>query len=423
MKYVIEARNISKKYLLMHQSMNPYSTLVETLSNKAKQMVSHLKHGFKKSNQERGSQPEVFWALNNINFDIEKGDRVGIIGRNGAGKSTLLKILARISQPTTGHIKIRGRVSSLLEVGTGFHPELSGRENIFLNGAILGMTHQEIKKKFDEIVAFAEVEKFLDTPVKRFSSGMYMRLGFAIAANLDPDVLIVDEVLSVGDSRFQERCVKKLDDLSQHGRTVIFVSHDMNSVSRLCNKGIYLNNGQIQLMGPMEQCITAYMQGAAKHSRAWVGDKGDENIRFYKIALKGEQEDREFFYQDEIVEVEIEYEVLKPADDLIFGIGVWRQHGQLLARSHTSDHLESTLLFTKAGRRKIVFPINALQFYEGDYLLKPECQLHHKKNILNDEIVLKFSIYPPRSYSRFIHVPGTEGVALGNHWKHCESKK
>jgi lipopolysaccharide transport system ATP-binding protein len=192
---------------------------------------------------------EEFWALKDVSFDIQQGDRVGIIGRNGAGKSTLLKILSRITEPTSGKISIKGRVASLLEVGTGFHPELSGRENIYLNGAILGMSKAEIKSKFDEIVAFAEVEKFLDTPVKRYSSGMYVRLAFAVAAHLEPEILIVDEVLAVGDVQFQKKCLGKMEEVGKEGRTILFVSHNMAMISNLCQKGILLETGKIATRG------------------------------------------------------------------------------------------------------------------------------------------------------------------------------
>jgi lipopolysaccharide transport system ATP-binding protein len=194
-----------------------------------------------------------------VSFEIQQGDRVGIIGRNGAGKSTLLKILSRITEPTKGSIRIKGRVASLLEVGTGFHPELTGRENIYLNGAILGMSKAEIKRKFDEIVAFAEVEKFLDTPVKRYSSGMYVRLAFAVAAHLEPEILVVDEVLAVGDAAFQKKCLGKMEDVGKEGRTVIFVSHNMGIMENLCNQGIYLKFGQVDFAGLMKQAINHYL--------------------------------------------------------------------------------------------------------------------------------------------------------------------
>lgn len=200
-----------------------------------------------------------FWALKDISFDIEQGERVGIIGKNGAGKSTLLKILSRITEPTSGRMRIRGRIASLLEVGTGFNPELTGRENVFLNGAILGMSRKEIARKFDEIVAFAEVEKFLDTPVKHYSSGMYMRLAFAVAAHLEPEILVVDEVLAVGDAQFQRKCLGKMEDVGRSGRTILFVSHNMQAVRQLCDRGIFLRNGGIAVDGTVESCISEYV--------------------------------------------------------------------------------------------------------------------------------------------------------------------
>ncbi len=201
---------------------------------------------------------EDFWALKDVSFEVKQGDRIGIIGRNGAGKSTLLKILSRITEPTTGSVRIKGRVASLLEVGTGFHPELTGRENIFLNGAILGMGRAEIKKKFDEIVDFAEIEKFLDTPVKRYSSGMYVRLAFAVAAHLEPEILIVDEVLAVGDAQFQKKCLGKMEEVGREGRTVLFVSHNSSVLRQLCNKGLLLCNGIVAMSGTMEKVMNEY---------------------------------------------------------------------------------------------------------------------------------------------------------------------
>ncbi len=211
---------------------------------------------------------EEFWALKNVSFEIKPGEAVGIIGRNGAGKSTLLKLLSRITEPTEGRIELEGRVASLLEVGTGFHPELTGRENIFLNGAILGMHRAEIRQKFDEIVAFAEVEKFLDTPVKHFSSGMYMRLAFAVAAHLEPEILVVDEVLAVGDAQFHKKCLGKMQAVGQSGRTVLFVSHNMEAIARLCSRCLYLVKGELKMAGDTRQVINAY----AEHSKQATGD-------------------------------------------------------------------------------------------------------------------------------------------------------
>ena len=206
----------------------------------------------------QGDEIEEFWALKDVSFEVKSGERVGIIGRNGAGKSTLLKILSRITEPTKGRIKIAGRVASLLEVGTGFHPELTGRENIFLNGAILGMTRREIQKKFEAIVAFADVEKFLDTPVKRYSSGMYVRLAFAVAAHLEPDILVVDEVLAVGDFKFQKKCLGKMEEIGRSGITILFVSHNMAMISSLCEKAIQLDNGELRAMGATDHVILGY---------------------------------------------------------------------------------------------------------------------------------------------------------------------
>jgi lipopolysaccharide transport system ATP-binding protein len=249
---VIKAEGVSKKFIISHEAPQRYLSLRDVIAKKAKGLV-------KGKNGQPGSKEE-FYALRNISFEINQGDRVGIIGRNGAGKSTLLKVLSRITEPSSGRITIRGRVASLLEVGTGFHPELTGRENIFLNGAILGMGRAEIRKKFDEIVEFAEVEKFLDTPVKRYSSGMYVRLAFAVAAHLEPEILVVDEVLAVGDAQFQKKCLGKMEDVSKNeGRTVLFVSHNMGVIAQLCQKAILLKKGEILLQGATEDVIADYL--------------------------------------------------------------------------------------------------------------------------------------------------------------------
>lgn len=251
-KSIIKAEGVSKKFIISHEGNQKYTALRDILANKVKSVFSSKKED---------TYAEEFWALKNLNFEIEKGDRIGVIGRNGAGKSTLLKVLSRITEPSTGKISIKGRIASLLEVGTGFHPELTGRENIYLNGAILGMTRQEIKEKFDEIVSFAEIEKFLDTPVKRYSSGMYVRLAFAVAAHLEPEILIIDEVLAVGDAQFQRKSLGKMDDVSKKdGRTVIFVSHNMDAVTNLCNKCIYLKRGEIVMFDETSKVIDAYLK-------------------------------------------------------------------------------------------------------------------------------------------------------------------
>ena len=244
----VSVRGLSKSYVIAHNMNRP--------TNLREAIVDRFQHPLGNGGQDH----ELFWAIKNMDFDIHSGEVVGIIGRNGAGKSTLLKILSRITWPTTGEIDIHGRVSSLLEVGTGFHPELTGRENVFLNGSILGMSRREIKQKFDEIVDFAGVEKFLDTPVKRYSSGMYVRLAFAVAANLDPEILIVDEVLAVGDAQFQQKCLGKMQDVARHsGRTILFVSHNMNAILQLCDRAILLHQGQVAMDGQPDEVMKDYV--------------------------------------------------------------------------------------------------------------------------------------------------------------------
>jgi lipopolysaccharide transport system ATP-binding protein len=268
---VISVENLSKKYIIGHQKQERYTTLRDVLAYGAKQFTNKLRYPF--AAPKNDPTHEEFWALKDVSFDIQQGDRVGIIGRNGAGKSTLLKILSRITEPTSGKVSIKGRVASLLEVGTGFHPELTGRENIFLNGAILGMSKADIKRKFDEIVAFAEVEKFLDTPVKRYSSGMYVRLAFAVAAYLEPEILIVDEVLAVGDAQFQKKCLGKMEEVSlTGGRTVLFVSHQMGSIAQFCNKAFLLDRGEIAQSGTVPHVVNRYMTMSANNMEGFMAE-------------------------------------------------------------------------------------------------------------------------------------------------------
>lgn len=290
---VIKAAGLSKAYTITHQHRQGTATLRETIT-----------HGIKNVLTRRGDpqqapgcdSTEQFWALRDASFEVRRGDRVGIIGRNGAGKSTLLKILSRITTPTAGRVEITGRVASLLEVGTGFHAELTGRENIFLNGAILGMSRAEIKKKFDEIVAFAEVEQFLDTPVKRYSSGMYVRLAFAVAAHLESEILLVDEVLAVGDAAFQKKCLGKMQDVStQEDRTILFVSHNMTAIQSLCSSGLLLKDGCIQTAGTISGVINEYFSSEfrCRLTSAWErgAAPGNDAIRIKKVAVIPESDD------------------------------------------------------------------------------------------------------------------------------------
>jgi ABC-type polysaccharide/polyol phosphate transport system ATPase subunit len=276
---VIRAEGLGKRYLIGHQTERErYTALRDVMTRKVrnfKRAVGDIACG---RPNVAGDQIEEFWALKHVSIAIKRGEVVGVIGRNGAGKSTLLKILSRITEPSEGRVEIKGRVASMLEVGTGFHPELTGRENIYLNGAILGMTRAEIKRKFEEIVAFAEVDMFLDTPVKRYSSGMYVRLAFAVAAHLEPEILVVDEVLAVGDQEFQKKCLGKIGDVAKAGRTVLFVSHQLDVVSRLCHTGVLLRAGRIACTGSTADILQAYQQTDRTITPLTQGQLGDATV-------------------------------------------------------------------------------------------------------------------------------------------------
>ncbi len=330
---IITVENLGKKYSIGHQKQGEYQTFRDTLSHGVRSIYQRLRHPFSPNSEKVDT--EDFWALKNITFHVNQGDRIGIIGRNGAGKSTLLKILSRITHPTTGTVYIKGRVASLLEVGTGFHPELTGRENIFLNGAILGMTKNDIKMRFDEIVAFAEIRKFLDTPVKRYSSGMYVRLAFSVAAHLEPEILLIDEVLSVGDIVFQRKCLGKMNNASGEGRTVIFVSHNMSAIQSLCSKAIHLKNGVCLYNGPVNQAVEHYIsQGYQNESGEILFEKGDKQfdtpeIMIQRIALYDQNESiRSVYSQSEAIRVLIDYKVKRKLHGLRIYIQLMAASGE-----------------------------------------------------------------------------------------------
>jgi lipopolysaccharide transport system ATP-binding protein len=299
---IIEISGLGKKYRI-GANRGKYLSLREELARTAHGVLRR----FAATHHPVPSQ-EDFWALKNVSFSVQEGEAVGIIGRNGAGKSTLLKVLSQITPPTEGKLTLRGRVASLLEVGTGFHPELTGRENVFLNGAILGMRREEIRRKFDEIVAFAEVEKFLDTPVKRYSSGMYVRLAFAVAAHLEPEILIIDEVLAVGDAQFQKKCLGKMGDVAKQGRTVLFVSHNMAAIRVLCQRGVLLHAGRVAAAGPIDQCIESYLGN--QHSGDTIISHivtCDPHVRVDAVRLNGTETDLLDLCPDaDVLEVEVE---------------------------------------------------------------------------------------------------------------------
>ncbi len=351
MKPIIKVENLSKQYTI-GGAKEPYSTFRESLVNAARVPLRMLKRGRKKNGDSQ------FWALKDVNFEVTPGEVVGIVGKNGAGKSTLLKVLSRITEPTTGKIELYGRVGSLLEVGTGFHPELTGRENIYLNGAILGMKREEITKKFDEIVDFAEIEDFIDTPVKRYSSGMYTRLAFAVAASLEPEILVIDEVLAVGDAEFQKKCLGKMSAVAKAGRTVLFVSHNMTAVKSLCTLGIYLKNGQIVDLGEVQKVIDNYVSAESLASRK---DINATNEGFTVDYLE---------FNDNGIPGSFNIE-----DDLIFNVKVTSE------RNYASINVN---IFFNAPEGGIIFATCSLaeELKQGEYIY--ECKI--PANILNDNL-------------------------------------
>lgn len=318
----------------------------------------------------------TFWALKDVSFEVQQGEVIGIIGRNGAGKSTLLKILSRVTEPTEGEVRLRGRVASLLEVGTGFHPELTGRENIFLNGAILGMSRQEIKKKFDEIVAFAETEKFLDTPVKRYSSGMYVRLAFAVAAHLEPEILIIDEVLSVGDAQFQKKCLGKMESVAKGGRTVLFVSHNMRVVADLCSSCLWLDNGKILDAGNTTNVILNYLSliSGQQHFNGIItpdmhtNDTGE--FYFKKIALLDENKKpcTNLFFKSPL-HIYIEFEVCRPMEAVRLIAAIERLDGTLVYACHYPDNIEQPPLSFQPGYYAVEINV-PLSLMPGGYTIQ-----------------------------------------------------
>jgi lipopolysaccharide transport system ATP-binding protein len=372
--------------------MNPSAISVEDLSKRYS--IGHHRNGsdglrhiaedafrsplrwLRNLQQSRKDSREVFWALKNVSLEIQQGDTVGIMGRNGAGKSTLLKILSRITDPTSGRIRIRGRVASLLEVGTGFHQELTGRENIYLNGAILGMRKSEIRQKFDEIVAFSEIERFLDTPVKRYSSGMYVRLAFAVAAHLEPEILIVDEVLAVGDAAFQKKCIGKMGEVSQNGRTVLFVSHNMSAIRSLCNNAVLLSKGTVEQVGTVESIANRYLENLREtpsldtplHARTRAGHFGSK-LRIHRVRINN----GEGIWHDRPVKIEIWFECLAKVEDVSFGVGFCNREGMRIL-SLDSDNVGKRWNLISGQRGTALIHISRLHLEPDLYTMDIGCR-------------------------------------------------
>jgi len=389
---VVNVENIGKKYKIFSEQ-NRYQTLRDKI-------VDTLKNPIRTLFNPTGS--ETFWALRNISFDVEHGQVMGIIGKNGAGKSTLLKILSRVVEPTEGRAEIRGRVGSLLEVGTGFHPELSGRENIYLNGAILGMKRTEIDRKFDEIVAFSEIEQFLDTPVKRYSSGMYMRLAFSVAAHLEPEILVVDEVLAVGDAEFQKKCLGKMSDVAGAGRTVLFVSHNMSAVLRLTHECIILERGKLTKRAPTQEAVDYYLSHDYEQGgeRRWQAkDIPAEAAPFKPIAM------RVFNPQGVVTDslrsvepftIEFEYQLDAPIAGLRVGIYLSTMRGEFVFTSFDTDEDEKFSRYTdrKSGHfiSRCTVPADTLN--EGRFVIGVNASSYRVRRYFQEESAVIFTVNP-----------------------------
>jgi lipopolysaccharide transport system ATP-binding protein len=392
MSTVISVENVSKAYRL---GQIGGGTLKEDVSRWWAKLRGKpdpfLKIGEEHHARHMGEQ---FWALDNVSFEVKQGEVLGIIGRNGAGKSTLLKILSQVTTPTSGQIKIKGRIASLLEVGTGFNPEMTGRENVFLNGAILGMTKAEIRKKFDEIVAFSEIEEFIDTPVKRYSSGMYVRLAFAVAAHLEPEILICDEVLAVGDTEFQKKCIGKMQDVSKGGRTVLFVSHNMTAVSSLCDRAILLQSGHIIQQGEAAAVIDGYFGNVKNFAGLkWEGPVGDDNVEILQAHVLEGKEGQCVLKTDIPIIIELELKVLRPVYGFVLGWEIWSQNEQLLAYSLTDDSQLPPTTATQPGHYTWHMEIPANTLAAGSYDICLDVGIHNVRRIVSDKsICLKLNI-------------------------------
>jgi lipopolysaccharide transport system ATP-binding protein len=370
---VIRAEGLGKKYLIGHQSNERYTALRDVMAQTARNFGRTARDLLRGQALVVGDEVEEFWALKDVSFEIKRGDVVGIIGRNGAGKSTLLKVFSRITEPSEGRVEIKGRVASLLEVGTGFHPELTGRENVYLNGAILGMRRAEIKGKFDEIVAFAEVEKFLDTPVKRYSSGMYVRLAFAVAAHLEPEILIVDEVLAVGDAEFQRKCLGKMDSVSKNGRTVIFVTHNMAIVNQMCRQTIWLNQGSINQIGVSHEVVSRYMAEGKGPEAGGIQHYAEDQKKPFQIlsarTTSASGAACHIFSCDDQVIVECDCIVRETVPGLYGYMQISRTDGTAVMESDSFDAQDNPLEQIPAGRFALRIAIPHRTLGPGEYFV------------------------------------------------------
>ncbi len=395
MSVAIRAEHLSKEYRLgvINHGML-YKDIQSWLAKRLRRPDPHSKIG----TEYFEDQPDRFWALKDVNFEIEQGDRIGIIGKNGAGKSTLLKILSRITAPTEGSVKIRGRVASMLEIGTGFHAELTGKENIYLNGAILGMKKRQIDQKLDAIIDFSGIEAHIDTPVKRYSSGMYVRLAFAVIAHLDSEILVADEVLAVGDINFQKKALGKMQDISTgQGKTIIFVSHNMSAVSALCMRGMFLEKGKVIANGDLGESIRIYNQESRYNLPEWNGDIGDENLRLRHVGLvgaAGSATNRNQFTRGEVLVLKMLYKILIPRQNYIFSVEIFNNAGHLLCVNSIAQTLpgKEYLAITELGEHSIQLSIDTSIIAPGEYFIKFDFAIHNVVRIIKDEPELCFTV-------------------------------
>ena len=387
----IEFDNVGKQYRLgrvgtgtLSHDLNRWWTM-----NVLGKEDPYLRIGETNDRSKKGNS-EYVWALKDISFKVEQGDVVGIIGKNGAGKSTLLKLLSRITSPSTGSIRYNGRIASLLEVGTGFHPEMTARENIYMNGSIMGMTKAEITRKLDEIVDFAGVERYLDTPVKRFSSGMTVRLGFAVAAFLEPEILVVDEVLAVGDAEFQKKAIGKMQDISTgEGRTVLFVSHNMVSMQRLCKTGILLENGRLKYEGTISDTICQYLTDEIVQT-SFEGIDGDESVMYLtKLSVRGNNADG-LIHTDSTITVEFDVVIVEPVGSLVCGFNIFSSYHHPLARADYNDRNQMTSL--EAGSYHFEYEIHPYTLANGEYKIEVDLAERNVKRYTTDKSKLVFSV-------------------------------
>ena len=390
----ISVEGLSKCYLVGHNAkQETHPTLRDQIVRQARNLARKTADMARGRAIVQGDTVEEFWALRDVSFEIPRGARVGILGRNGAGKSTLLKLLSRITEPTSGRIKINGRVASLLEVGTGFHPELTGRENIFLNGAILGMSRREIQSKFDEIVAFAEVERFLDTPVKRYSSGMYVRLAFAVAAHLEPDILIIDEVLAVGDAQFQRKCIGRMQEVGHSGRTVIFVSHNLGAVRQLCDTALFMREGQLVGHFNVEDGVAQYLGSGSSDDgfRVWPEGVGDV-VQLHVVEINGvDALRRSEFTAQEDIHLRLKIKVTEPLPDARIGFRLLSQEGNVVFSSEEADGLGSGISGT-AGDHELRATIPGGLLNQGSYSITVAAHVPNVRIIFFEENVIHFRV-------------------------------